>query len=489
MLPRFWGSLRFRIVAYSLLAFGLVLTILSFYIFTTYERYLREEFDARLRESASSVSETIAIRADATVTPVPQISPYRFTRYFFLIRTSDGRVLEKSINLGQAELPFSSYAQSATKNDAGVIETIVDGAIAQKSQSGELRLLTVYHHGENTAPYYLQMASSLDLIDRNISQLRRTVLAAFLIGLLVAGLSAFLVAWRSLRSISNIARQAKDLNASKLDQRIDRPHSEDEVAYLVDVINGMLDRLEKAFNAQERFIADVSHEFRTPLSILLGQAQLLRQQRRPIEKYDEFVVSVQEEMRQLAQLVTSLLTLSRAHAGLNVPGMSQVSVNEFVVEAVERCTKQADEKQVRLLPALPYMQDEEETPDPMVEGEMDLLCTMLSNLIRNAIKFSPPKETVEIRVSASSELATIVVADRGPGIPIEHISGLFDRFYQVPKAVTPKSGVTGSGLGLAIAKGVVEMQKGAIEARNREGGGSEFIIRLPLSTPELVGVS
>jgi signal transduction histidine kinase len=482
MFPSFVGSLRFRIVFLSLVAFAFVLGVSAVYIFTTYERYLREEFDNRLRESSRIVAESIALQADATVQPVPQISPFRFPNYYFLIRTSDGRVHEKSNNLGQAELPFSERAQTAQQLDRPVIETIVDGALAEKSQSGELRLLTIYHHGENTAPYFLQMASSLDTIDRNVSELLRTMTFGCLVGIVFAGIGSFLVAWRSVKSISNIAKQAKELNAAQLDRRIDRPNSNDEVAYLVDVINGMLDRLEKAFSAQQRFIADVSHEFHTPLSILLVQAQVLSQQRRPIERYEDFLVSVQQEMRQLAQTVQSLLTLARAHAGFKVQGIEQVSVNDFVVEAVSRCSRYARERGVRLVPALPVVADDDNTPDPTIEGELELLTTMTSNLIRNAIRFSPAKGSVDITVTISRESATVVVADRGPGVPEEHLTRLFDRFFQVPKDENRKRGTTGSGLGLAITKGVVELHKGEIIPRNRPGGGCEFVVKLPLST-------
>lgn len=485
MLPKLFGSLRFRIVAYTLLAFALVLLILSVYIFTTYERYLRSDFDARLREAANIVSESISITADATITPVPQISPFRFQQFYFVIRSADGRVLERSKNLGTSELPFSAAAQSAESSEAiesGILETIREGNVASQSESGELRLLTIYHHGDNTAPYFLQMASSLDSIDRSISELRRTLSVAFLIGLVVAGVSAFLVAWRSVRSISDIARQAKELNAAKLDRRIVGPNSDDEVAYLVFVINGMLDRLQKAFNAQERFIADVSHELRTPLSILLGEAQVLTQQERSIDEYDQFVGSVQEEMRRLAQVVNSLLTLARAHAGFPIPAASSVSLYEVVLEAVQRNEPLAKQRQIRLVPAL-AMPDLEGS-EPIVEGDFELLCTMASNLIRNAVRYSFAKGSVEIRVTTSRDTVTLLVADRGPGLPPEHISSLFDRFYQVPK-----SGAAGSGLGLAIAKGVAELHKGRIQARNRPGGGSEFSVDIPLSAPELVGMA
>jgi len=287
-MKKLFGSLRFKIVAFNLAAFTLVLGVLSVFIFATYETYLRNDFDNRLRDRAESMAETIAIASDALEPPVPQISPYRFPGYYFQIRAEDGRLLEKSNNLGEEEIPFFDASKRAKTEGVPVFETIRGESARRLAGTEELRVLTIYHSGDATAPYYLQIAVSLDSVDHSISELVRTLLAAFLIGLSAAGIASFLLAWRSLAPIVQIAKQARQLTAARLDQRIAEPDSNDEVAYLVRVINGMLNRLQQAFAAQERFIADVSHELRTPLSILLGEAQVLSQQNRPRDEYDRF---------------------------------------------------------------------------------------------------------------------------------------------------------------------------------------------------------
>ena len=480
-MKKLFGSLRFKIVAFNLAAFTLVLGVLSVFIFATYETYLRNDFDNRLRDRAESMAETIAIASDALEPPVPQISPYRFPGYYFQIRAEDGRLLEKSNNLGEEEIPFFDASKRAKTEGVPVFETIRGESARRLAGTEELRVLTIYHSGDATAPYYLQIAVSLDSVDHSISELVRTLLAAFLIGLSAAGIASFLLAWRSLAPIVQIAKQARQLTAARLDQRIAEPDSNDEVAYLVRVINGMLNRLQQAFAAQERFIADVSHELRTPLSILLGEAQVLSQQNRPREEYDRFIGSVQEEMRRLAQVVNSLLTLARAHAGFPLPAAAALPVNDFVVDAVQRCEAIAKQRSVRLVPAL-AMPEVEESAEPTVEGDAELLSTMLSNLIRNAVRYSPAGGTVEIRVQSDEGKSQVVVADRGPGIAPEHLGNLFNRFYHVPK-----NGATGSGLGLAIAKAVVDLHQGSIEVRNRAGGGSEFIVTLPQAAAEAAG--
>lgn len=473
-----FGSLRFKMVAFHLAAFTLVLVLLSLYIFTTYESYLRKDFDARLKDRADSMVESISIAADA-LQAQPTISPQRFPEYYFQIRSEDGRIWERSLKLADAELPFTSVSKQAKTEQRAVFETL-RGPIAEQIAGGsEVRMLTIHHQSDATAPYFLQIAANMGSVDQAIAELARTLIVAFGIGIAVAGITSFLVALRSLAPIVRISKQARQLTAARLDQRIDEPDANDEVAHLVRVINGMLNRLQQAFDGQERFIADVSHELRTPLSILLGEAQVLGQQNRPLAEYERFVGSVQEEMRRLAQVVNSLLTLARAHAGFALPGVAVLPVNDFVVDSVQRCEPLARQRSVRLVPEL-SMPELEDHLEPMVEGDAELLSTMLSNLIRNAIRYSPVHGTVEIRVEGGLDHTRIVVSDRGPGIAPEHIGNLFDRFFHVPK-----NGSTGSGLGLAIAKAVIELHHGTIQVHNRSGGGSEFVVTLPQCVVEM----
>jgi signal transduction histidine kinase len=120
-------------------------------------------------------------------------------------------------------------------------------------------------------------------------------------------------------------------------------------------------------------------------------------------------------------------------------------------------------------------------PDPHREGDPELLCAMVSNLLRNAIHYSPPETAVEVEVSLSGPDAVITVRDRGPGIPPEDLERVFERFYRAPR---PGDTFMGTGLGLAIARAVARLHRGEISARDRPGGGSEFVIRLPLGERE-----
>jgi signal transduction histidine kinase len=241
------------------------------------------------------------------------------------------------------------------------------------------------------------------------------------------------------------------------------------------VINAMLDRLETAFRAQERFIADASHELKTPLSVLLAEAQILDQRERSPDELGQFVSSVQDQLRQMTRLVDSLLTLARADAGFPLSGVELVSLNDVVTEAAQRCEGQAQHRMVRLVPKLAM--PTEDGVEPIVAGDRNLLRTVVENLLRNAVRYAPLEDAVEIEVALSAGHGTVTVRDRGPGIPPDQIDRVFNRFFQIPRG---DASAQGAGLGLAIAKGVVQLHHGTIAVRNLPKGGCEFTVRLPL---------
>jgi len=472
----------------NLVIFGVILNSLGIIVLTVGENFLRQDFDEWLQGAAISMAGEIAIPGAELLPPAPEgsglpLNPFQFPGLYVQIRLPDGTVVERSHGLKNNVLPLSEQAAATRGSHVAVLETLTGGVAAALLGPGQsLRMITLYHEGPIGFPYYLQVAVSMARLNKSIGELRHLFLILIPLGLLALGLASWLMARRSLAPIGRVARDVQRLTAAHLDQRIAVPTEGDELSELVATVNRMLDRLEAAFRAQEHFIANAAHELKTPVSVLLGEAQVLARQPRTPEEYDRFIGSVQEEMRRFAQLVDSLLTLARAHAGFPIPSASPVSVNEAVTDAVQRCQSVAQQREVRLVPLLaPPAAD---VPEATVNGDGELLSLMVANLIRNATRHSPVRGSVEIAVSATDTAATIAVRDRGPGIPSELLDRVFDPFYRVPRDAETGAGV---GLGLAIAKGVAELHRGSIRAANRDGGGCEFVVRLPLVSPEQAG--
>lgn len=385
-----------------------------------------------------------------------------------------------------AEMPLTSGAAATRANQTRHVESVRGGDIDSIVPDGHgLRMLSVFVNTttrkemlpsqRRVAPFYIQVALPLTNMENTMAGLRRNFVIIIPIGVLASGFASWLLARKSLSPIGRIAREARELTALRLDRRIAVPEGHDEVVDMTQTINEMLDRLEAAFRAQERFIADAAHELKTPVATALSGTQVLLQKARSMEEYEEFVASLQDELRRIGQMVDSLLTLARADAGLSPNTASPVSVNEIVMSAVESCQPIAVQREVRLVPrlAMPGAQ----SPELTVVGDDDLLHAMISNLIRNAIRYAPVESPVEVDVSATNGQARIAVRDSGPGIDPAYQSRIFDRFFQVP---TDQNRLKGSGLGLAIAKGVARLHGGEISVGNRPTGGCEFIVTLPL---------
>jgi heavy metal sensor kinase len=475
-------SVRFRLALQFLLALVALLAVAGYVVLSLWGSYVRAEFDDLLLEEAhtlgAALGSDVASTLDFGLLPrdEPPASPLKFSWLFYEVVATDGTIVYRSENLPPDVLPEIHRRRDAASAAAPVFETasIAPGAMPL-AQSDRIRLVRLQLQVDDGDPYTLLVAGSLHPVQASVRHLRTLLLATFSLSVLAAAIASWILAGRALAPIGRIAEQAERFTAANLGERIAPDPGEDEISRLVAVINAMLDRLETAFRAQERFIADASHELKTPLSVLMAEAQILEQQARRPEEYGQFVSSTQDQLRQLTRLIDSLLTLARADAGFPLSRTEPVSLNDVVTEATQRCEAMAQHRMVRLVPRL--VPPTGEGVEPIVEGDRHLLRTVVENLVRNAVRYSPIEQAVEIEVGLTPQSATVTVRDDGPGIPPEDLERVFNRFFQIPRGDVSTQG---AGLGLAIARGVVQLHRGTISAQNRLEGGCAFTIELPL---------
>ncbi|RIK67054.1 MAG: hypothetical protein DCC65_07485 [Planctomycetota bacterium] len=476
-------TLRFKLTFLHVLIFGVILSILSVVVLTVWEANVLASVDERLQDRADSALDSIERAANEgrdqplTEGVQPQLRALRQSRYYFQLRSATGESIIRSPNLRNVRLPLPSDLNSVKTKKKQVIETISGSDIARLlGADGQMRVLTRYCEVPGVLPFVLQVGLNMGTFNTSRSSLRQIFLMVVPVGLLLAGVASWLLARRSLSPIRRIAREAQALTAAQLDRRMPPPDAMDEVGEMVVTVNQMLDRLEDAFRAQERFVADAAHELKTPVAVVIGGAQVIAQKERTPTEYNRFLVGLLDEMRRLNQMVDSLLTLARADAGMPLIGAEEVSINEIVADVVQRWQPLAQQKSVRLVASLAMPTGEE--PEPLVLGDPELLDSMVGNLVQNGVRYSPEGEAVDVEVRLVARSARITVRDRGPGIPPEHLDRVFERFYRVPRVES--GGGSGTGLGLAIAKGVTRLHKGSIHVANRDSGGCEFVVELPL---------
>ena len=311
--------------------------------------------------------------------------------------------------------------------------------------------------------------------DRLRAQLRE-VLIVLVLGLplvvALAGVGGYVLARRALTPIDHLASEARRITAERLHERLSVPNQRDEIGRLAAVINDTFARLESSFDQLRRFTADASHELRTPLSVIRGIGEAgLGETRTPAE-YKEAIGSMLEEIDRLTNLVDTLLRLSYGDAGTVRLSREAIDLGQLARDVVSSLGILAEERHQRLTVTV--------AERVSVSADRLVLREAITNVVDNAIKYSPRASTIDIRVRADGTQALVTVADQGPGIAPEHRERIFDRFFRLDEARSRDDG--GAGLGLAIAKWAIEANGGRVSVADGPGGGSLFCMTLPIET-------
>jgi two-component system OmpR family sensor kinase len=320
--------------------------------------------------------------------------------------------------------------------------------------------------------YAIQVAASLDDAYAVLRAARLLFLGMAIIILAAVGLTGGLLARRALRPIDQIVRRARQIGETHLAERLPLPGTRDEIARLVDTLNEMLARIERSVEGQRRFTSDASHELRSPLSRLRAELEVTLRRPRDAAEYEESLRSCLDEVVRLSRLTEQLLVLARLDAG----------EGREVVDGPVDLTPILEESMRRLLPDTRQRRLEvvlKSSPDLSVRIAPGAAGLVVSNLLDNAVKFSPPGGRVIVEVRADGGEAVVAVSDTGPGIAADEMPQLFERFYR--GAAARASEVPGVGLGLAISRAIVEKYGGRITVDPRPEGGATFSVRLPLA--------
>jgi signal transduction histidine kinase len=334
-----------------------------------------------------------------------------------------------------------------------------------------LRVLSIpLEHNEKRVAV-LQIAAGLDTVIRARSYMVTVMSVIWIYGVIMAGVASSFTVGRALEPLKSIVETAESINrADDLSRRIPAQEAdEDEIGELINTFNRTLERLETLFLSQQRFLADVSHELRTPLTVIKGNVDLMRR----MKQFDqESLTSIDQEAGRLTRLVGGLLMLAQAESGKLPLNLRPVELDLLLTEVFQ---------EMHILAGAKVRVHLNEIDQLMVNGDRDRLKQVLINLVANAIQYTPQNGDVYLSLSKVGDQARILCRDTGPGIPVEDLPHIFERFYRAEKSRT-RGKSTGFGLGLSIAKWIVEHHGGRIEVDSKEGQGTTFAIWLPLRT-------
>jgi signal transduction histidine kinase len=310
------------------------------------------------------------------------------------------------------------------------------------------------------------VAASLEEANRALARLARALALGLAAGAVVAASLARLMAQRALRPARQIAQTAESIRSGDLGRRIRYGGPRDELGKLADVLDASFAELEQAAERQRRFVADASHELRTPVAAIRAHVELLRRWASgDAAAREQALASLEQASRTVGRLVDDLLYLAQLDR-LPPPPRAPTRLDQVVVDAVRETQPLRPEVAIRItkLDEAPLLGDEQR------------LRQLLVNLLANALRITPDGGEVTVRLVAGRGSAEVTIGDDGPGIEPGQLELIFERFHT---ADARQAG--GAGLGLAIAREIATRHGGDVSASNRPAGGAVFRVTLPLS--------
>jgi heavy metal sensor kinase len=458
-------SFRLQITAWYLALFSALFVLFSLFLYATLDRALRNRFDEMLGVEGRSAaalfqSEMQELKGDESAAATEAVREMSVRDVVLAIFA--GPRLLASNNSAPAQI-LHDLMQTA----AGVAPGTAF-AVPQYSEAGGR---AVVHAQEAAGRVYSVVAlSSQQSIAADLAIIRRILYIGLPLLFLAAALGGYWLATRSLRPLQVMAEQARSITSRNLSRRLEIGPSSEELEALVRAFNELLARLDSSFDLMRRFIADASHEMRTPVSVIRGEADVALDRERSPEEYRDSLAIVHDESKRLSRLVDDLLNLARADAGHNVLRIGNLYCNDLLAECCRSVQQLAAAKNI----ALEWRSDS----DVEYRGDEALLRRMLLNLLDNAIRYTAPGGKIAVSLERTDNSFAIRVADTGIGIAPEAAPHVFERFYRGDEARSREAG--GFGLGLSIVKWIAESHRGSVELTSAPGAGAIFTVRLPL---------
>lgn len=315
--------------------------------------------------------------------------------------------------------------------------------------------------------YFIAVGAPLDEAIAQWRTLRRACSVGVPLAVLFAVGGGLLLGRHGLQPLTSMAAEAQAITARTLDSRLTVPAQAAELEQLAASFNTVLDRLGSALSTQRRFMADASHELRTPVSIMRTAADVtLSRSGRNEGEYREALAAVSQQASRLTRLVDDMLVLARADGGGYPMTLTRVDLTALVTDCVRELRPRAVDKAISVRTSLEAV---------TLNGDDTLLRRMFANLLGNALAYTPSGGSVDVSLAKGGEGVVLRVADTGPGIPPEDRERIFERFVRLD----PARGAGGAGLGLAIARWVAEAHGGGVHIVSSGPGGSIFTANLP----------
>ena len=463
---RFTRGLRFRLALSYVFFFTILLILLGIVFRQTLSATFTAEMESVLDSDWGAVKGYL--RTGATGPdwfydhddPDESFAVERLRRIYLLADTQ-GHVLQRSEIYDSLGLDSPAEIKSILQSGHNAIRIKSDG------KGGQYLIRSGLMIDEKGNRYYLAIGRALDQNNKVIQDFTWNYFALVPVVIVLSGLLGWFLAGKALIPVNSVAKTAQQITHSSLDMQIPTRHAGDELDRLIEAFNHMMTRLNRSFEQIRQFSTDVSHELRTPLTVIRGQLEVALFTARSEEQYREAMADALEGVDRLSNIVRALLMLSQAESGQLALQKSNLDFAELVNDLVDQHQIPAEAQGVLLSAELP--------PTCMIYADRIQIERLVSNLLGNAIKYTPAGGKVNVRLLGQGERVKLIVEDTGVGIAADHLPHIFDRFYRVPSADAEK----GLGLGLSFVAWIVTAHGGTIHVDSKVGQGTRFTVALP----------
>jgi heavy metal sensor kinase len=476
-LTRLTRRLSFRLDAVYLIFFILLLALLGVAFRqvlvsiqkTQIREVLEEEWGAL--KGYLQVGEGIPVWKHNPDSPEEEFTVERLRRVF-LLTDAEGKVLEMSPNYRLLGPDSPAEVRAALLSRAPVWRP------RQTARGESYMTRSGAFLGQDGRRYFASIGRALAVHEAIVIRFTWVYFAILPVLVLIRGLLGAYLTRRALQPLNDVVLASEAITSSNLSLRIPPRGAGDELDRLIETFNRMIERLESSFQQMRQFTTDVSHELRTPITAVRGQLEVALMTAKTEEQLREAIFTALEETERLSAFVNAMLQLSRAESGQLLLRIEQQDLCLAAKEILEQFKIPAEEARLRLVAELPGQ--------CMASVDRLQFERMLSNLLANSVKYTPPGGEVRLSLKPDGNRVDIVVEDTGRGIPPEHLPHIFERFYRAPS--TDSSDMRGLGLGLSFVAWIVKAHHGKVDVRSSAGHGSRFVVSLPRSATQSSGL-
>lgn len=456
---KFFSRFDVKLSLFYTVALLLISLVLSSFFYYRLQHNLLKQIDRMLKDEAKEL--IMEIEEEKHLVKgcnmfFEDISHREFYPVFFRVMASDGTSLCESEN-------FSTILSNGIKQREHFTVTV------DKRGKKRYRIYETKFTFKDKGPFVAQMATNTKRSDKILENSLENIFTAIPMVFLLSICCGMYIAQKPRKILQNITSVTRRITSQNLAERLPLPPGQDEIRDLTLTINFMLDNIESSFDEIKQFTADVSHELRNPLSAIKGEIEIAVSRKRDAADYRETLHNCLERIDDLIKMVNDLFLISRFDANKYDLKLSRINLAGLLGEMYDFFLPMAQEKNIHFVI--------ERCDTVFASVDRHKILQMLSNLMDNAVKFTPENQSITVSLIEYSQEAELKVSDSGMGIPESDLENIFKRFYQVDPS---RSGDDrGAGLGLHICKRIAEVHGGSISAIRNKTKGATFTVRLP----------